>query len=262
MGARGDKRELASAESASSSQSNDARSINDKLRYWKKGRIAYLSLNRPRAINALDDELNRELWNAWRDFGEDPAMGTRQHAGCAPRCRLWHRRRHHPRPASYKRTDHRSDPWPRNWRGLRTRPGLRHPRRCRQCQIRCVRGTSWHLLGRWRFGSLDRYRRNGGGARSYSKRARGRRRGSAAPGTSDPRCSRGRIAGESAQAYAQMILGNCHSPSARPKRPSSISLGARSAMPYVWRQSTAIPVLVILGKCGRGWPSFSIRIDD
>ena len=45
-----------------------------KLNYRKEGRIAYLSLNRPEAMNALDDDLNRELWDAWRDFAEDPAV--------------------------------------------------------------------------------------------------------------------------------------------------------------------------------------------
>lgn len=45
-----------------------------KLNYRKQGRIAHLRLNRPEARNALDDELNRELWDAWRDFAEDPAL--------------------------------------------------------------------------------------------------------------------------------------------------------------------------------------------
>jgi len=45
-----------------------------KLLYRKESRVAYLGLNRPDAMNALDDELNRELWNAWRDFAEDPAV--------------------------------------------------------------------------------------------------------------------------------------------------------------------------------------------
>lgn len=45
-----------------------------KLLYEKRNRIAYITLNRPEALNALDDELNDELWNAWRDFAEDDAV--------------------------------------------------------------------------------------------------------------------------------------------------------------------------------------------
>ncbi len=45
-----------------------------KLHYTKMDRIAYLALNRPDALNALDAELNDELWQAWRDFSEDPAV--------------------------------------------------------------------------------------------------------------------------------------------------------------------------------------------
>lgn len=45
-----------------------------KLSYRKEDRIAYLSLNRPEALNALDDQLNRELWDAWHDFSEDGAV--------------------------------------------------------------------------------------------------------------------------------------------------------------------------------------------
>jgi enoyl-CoA hydratase/carnithine racemase len=37
----------------------------------KRGRIAYITLNRPEALNALDDDLNRERWSVWRDFADD-----------------------------------------------------------------------------------------------------------------------------------------------------------------------------------------------
>ncbi len=46
----------------------------DKLLYRKEGRIAYTTLNRPGSRNALDDDLNRELWTVWRDFADDPAV--------------------------------------------------------------------------------------------------------------------------------------------------------------------------------------------
>lgn len=46
----------------------------DKLIYRKQGRIAYVTLNRPDALNALDDDLNGELWEVWRDFSADDSM--------------------------------------------------------------------------------------------------------------------------------------------------------------------------------------------
>jgi len=37
----------------------------------KRNRIAYVTLNRPEALNALDEELNDELWEVWSDFNND-----------------------------------------------------------------------------------------------------------------------------------------------------------------------------------------------
>ena len=45
-----------------------------KILYEKRNRIGYITLNRPDALNALDDDLNDELWAAWRDFAEDDAL--------------------------------------------------------------------------------------------------------------------------------------------------------------------------------------------
>ncbi|TCO80734.1 enoyl-CoA hydratase [Plasticicumulans lactativorans] len=45
-----------------------------KLVYDRQDRIALITLNRPEALNALDDELNDELWEVWRDFAADPAL--------------------------------------------------------------------------------------------------------------------------------------------------------------------------------------------
>lgn len=42
--------------------------------YEKKNRIAYVTLNRPEALNALDDELNNELWGTWDDFARDESL--------------------------------------------------------------------------------------------------------------------------------------------------------------------------------------------
>jgi len=40
----------------------------------KKNRIAYVTLNRPDALNALDGDLNDELWAIWKDFNEDASV--------------------------------------------------------------------------------------------------------------------------------------------------------------------------------------------
>jgi enoyl-CoA hydratase/carnithine racemase len=45
-----------------------------KAIYEKKNRIAYVTLNRPDALNALDDDMNDELWSIWRDFNDDPSV--------------------------------------------------------------------------------------------------------------------------------------------------------------------------------------------
>ena len=46
----------------------------DKVIYEKSDRIAYVTLNRPDALNSLDDELNGELWEVWSDFNRDDAV--------------------------------------------------------------------------------------------------------------------------------------------------------------------------------------------
>lgn len=39
--------------------------------FEKRNRIGYITLNRPQALNALDDELNDELWDIWSEFDKD-----------------------------------------------------------------------------------------------------------------------------------------------------------------------------------------------
>ncbi|MDD5286972.1 MAG: enoyl-CoA hydratase-related protein [Desulfuromonadaceae bacterium] len=39
--------------------------------YEKRNRIAYITLNRPDALNSLDDTLNDELWDVWGRFDKD-----------------------------------------------------------------------------------------------------------------------------------------------------------------------------------------------
>jgi enoyl-CoA hydratase/carnithine racemase len=45
-----------------------------KAIYGKKNRIAYVTLSRPDALNALDDEMNDELWAIWGDFNDDSSV--------------------------------------------------------------------------------------------------------------------------------------------------------------------------------------------
>ena len=42
------------------------------LDYEKKGKIAYITLNRPEAMNAMDPEMYRSLSEAWIDVRDDP----------------------------------------------------------------------------------------------------------------------------------------------------------------------------------------------
>ncbi len=45
-----------------------------KLLVEKRDRIAYLTLNRPEAKNAIDPELHEALWEAWEDFRDDDSV--------------------------------------------------------------------------------------------------------------------------------------------------------------------------------------------
>lgn len=44
------------------------------LLYEKKGRIAFLTMNRPEAMNAMSPEMYKELSDAWIDFRDDPEV--------------------------------------------------------------------------------------------------------------------------------------------------------------------------------------------
>src|SRR3982751_3518938 len=45
-----------------------------KLLYEKRDRIAYLTINRPDAKNAIDPDTHNLLWEAWEDFRDDDAV--------------------------------------------------------------------------------------------------------------------------------------------------------------------------------------------
>lgn len=57
--------------------------------YEKKGKVAYITINRPEAMNAIDFETNNELAEAWSDFRESPDLwvailtGAGEKAFCA-----------------------------------------------------------------------------------------------------------------------------------------------------------------------------------
>ena len=42
--------------------------------YEKKGKIAYITINRPEVMNALHYPAHEELWDMWCDFHDDPEM--------------------------------------------------------------------------------------------------------------------------------------------------------------------------------------------
>jgi enoyl-CoA hydratase/carnithine racemase len=45
-----------------------------KVIYEKRDRIAYVTINRPEAKNAIDPDVHRLLWEAWEDFRDDAAV--------------------------------------------------------------------------------------------------------------------------------------------------------------------------------------------
>jgi len=57
------------------SRSKNTRELKmEKVHYEKRNKIAYVTLNRPDALNALDDDINKELWSVWEDFVNDDVL--------------------------------------------------------------------------------------------------------------------------------------------------------------------------------------------
>lgn len=50
---------------------NDTPARNERVSYVKRGHVAYITLNRPRALNALDLRTHAELAAIWGDFEQD-----------------------------------------------------------------------------------------------------------------------------------------------------------------------------------------------
>jgi enoyl-CoA hydratase/carnithine racemase len=48
--------------------------VADEVLYEKRDRIAYVTLNRPQARNAVDPAMHRLLWETWEDFRDDDAV--------------------------------------------------------------------------------------------------------------------------------------------------------------------------------------------
>jgi enoyl-CoA hydratase/carnithine racemase len=44
------------------------------VRYEKRDRIAYVTIDRPESMNAIDVDTHRLLWDTWRDFAADDAL--------------------------------------------------------------------------------------------------------------------------------------------------------------------------------------------
>ena len=48
-----------------------------KVRYEKKGHIAYVTLDNPEHENCLEETVDRDLWKVWHDFRDDPKLSWR-----------------------------------------------------------------------------------------------------------------------------------------------------------------------------------------
>jgi enoyl-CoA hydratase/carnithine racemase len=45
-----------------------------KVLYEKRDRVAYVTINRPEAKNAIDPDVHRRLWETWEDFRDDDSV--------------------------------------------------------------------------------------------------------------------------------------------------------------------------------------------
>lgn len=52
-------------------QSNEALDDRAQVQYEKRGRVAYIVLDRPQTLNAMDERTHEELGCVWDDFEQD-----------------------------------------------------------------------------------------------------------------------------------------------------------------------------------------------
>ena len=142
-----------------------------KVLYEKRDRVAYVTLNRPEAKNAIDPETHELLWRAWEDFRDDDSLdvailtgaGDAFSAGADLKTFIppWIEgataRKVRDNVATglggLTRGLHRI-PKPviaavNGWRGRRPRDGacLRHPHRLRASDVRVLRGAAGYHHG-------------------------------------------------------------------------------------------------------------------
>jgi enoyl-CoA hydratase/carnithine racemase len=48
--------------------------MTDKILYEKRGAVAYVTLNRPEMLNAVDREMSDRLVEVWQEFADDPTL--------------------------------------------------------------------------------------------------------------------------------------------------------------------------------------------
>lgn len=55
-------------------QSNESPDDRARVRYEKRGRVAYIILDRPHTLNAMDERMHEELVRVWDDFEQDDGI--------------------------------------------------------------------------------------------------------------------------------------------------------------------------------------------
>jgi dehydration protein DpgD len=55
-------------------QSDSTNDIDARVRYEKRGRVAYITLDRPHVLNAMDVRMHEELRQVWDDFEQDDGL--------------------------------------------------------------------------------------------------------------------------------------------------------------------------------------------
>ena len=204
-----------------------------KVLYEKRDRIAYVTLNRPDAHNAIDPDVHALLVEIWSDFRDDDAVDVAILTGagdafCAgadlktyippiiedatpradPRDRRPRPRRPHARPAPHLQAGHRGG----QRMGAGRRPGdrarVRHPHRLRARALRLVRGAPRLPPRRRRHRPAGQHLRRRGGARDAAHRRADRRRSARCSATwSRGWCPHERLM-EEAELTARQILRN------------------------------------------------------